>query len=500
MSVHDGGRSQPGKTQPRSRMVIARRMPTGQRLVCRPTSRTSLVGAEHDPVGAGVAGRLGGDGGSPAARSPRRGSGRGPRRRRAPGASPARRDRRAPRPAARTPAGPHAGVAVVCVAQRPVDAGVEDGFDEVGVVGANSPSTRSQPSNVREMCSRLTSSSRRTRRRRVRLGGVGCRLEPVAGGHPEVLGVQPLGLLQPGFVVLGGEGRGSGGRSRRSPAGARRDNRPASPARRRPGAAPTPRPAARSPGTVTRGPHPLRLVQAAANNAPSPPSHRTDRSKCCGQRVHGVSNCSVSRTAAPVVDGDHQRQAMQPATTASMHSDTVTATEEDLARSTRSNMAERTKISARRRPAANYRNRSTHWHSPRLITTPCSTRPASIAACSIRRPRCANIDHVVAAGVAAPVEVSSIRSPSNAHPQRETTAPRPQSTADAGGVLVEVLGGGWLGGDASHGASSTVKETPCRPLLHGHGAAAGPRTRPRRRGPPSPSGSAPPGPAMVSLA
>ena len=85
-------------------------------------------------------------------------------------------ERRGPQRGSR-PAG-HGGIAVVGVAQCPVDAGVEDGLDQVGVMWASQPSSRSQPSNVRERCRRLTPRLAGVCGARAAVG-VGGRLEPV---------------------------------------------------------------------------------------------------------------------------------------------------------------------------------------------------------------------------------------------------------------------------------------------------------------------------------
>ena len=108
---------------------------------------------QHSPVGGGVAGSLGGTVTWPCCTTAASGSGRG---RQGVGRLLPHRlggevdERTGPQQAGHRPAG-DARVAIVrVVAQSPVDAGVEGGFDQVHVMGTTSPSSRNQPSKVRD--------------------------------------------------------------------------------------------------------------------------------------------------------------------------------------------------------------------------------------------------------------------------------------------------------------------------------------------------------------
>ena len=303
MSVHDGGRSQPGNTQPRSRTVIARRMATGHRLVWRPTSRTSLVGAEHDAVGAGVAGRFRrGRSAGRGARRPRRGSGRAPTRRRAPGAwSASARSTRTPARSADTARPADAGVAVVGQPAAPVDAGAERGFDQVGVVRRRTGPVDPQPALERArdvQAAHLVGlvglgSGRGCRCRRPRRASGGWRAGSPRRSTARPAATRSLRARRPG--------RGGGGRSRRWRAGAPSTAAPLGPPRRRRAAVPAPRPAAGDSRSPARADPVRSAVHAAADSAPSaaqPPSCSNRSNKAADSACTAFSNCSVWRTAA----------------------------------------------------------------------------------------------------------------------------------------------------------------------------------------------------------
>ena len=189
-----------------------------------------------------------------------------------------------------------AGVAVPGVAQARSTPASRAASTRSASCGARSPSTRSQPSNVREACSVLTWPCS---------VGSSSNWSSAAAGQWRAASRNPSA-----FSVLACSSRtsswsaaswGGGGRSRSPPADVRSTAGPRTPRRRRSGAASSPIPAATRLRRPARADPVRSVVHAAADSAPSSahPPFVWNLSKTAADKAWtALHNCSSSSTTA----------------------------------------------------------------------------------------------------------------------------------------------------------------------------------------------------------